>query len=387
MKRLGMGLVGAGFIGPHHLEAVRRLGFVDVVAIADHTEAAARQKADALGVPKAYGGYEALLADPDIHVVHNATPNYLHHPVSMAAIAAGKHVVSDKPLAMTSAQARELLDAATARGVVHAVTFNYRGNPLVQQARTMIKKGEIGPPRFIHGSYLQDWLLYETDYSWRLEPDKGGESSAMGDIGSHWCDLAQHVSGLRITHVLADLTTVVPVRKKPLGSRNAFAKAGADDQVEDVTIAVEDLCSVLVRFENGAKGAFSVGQITAGHKNDLVLEVNGSQASIRWHQEQQNELWIGHRSTGNMILQKDPSLMDPEVAGIAKLPGGHQEAWPDAFRNVLRAVYEHIVEGRPMQDRVPMFASFEDGWRANAVIDAVLASHRNGNVWTEVATL
>ncbi len=387
MKRLGMGLVGAGFIGPHHLEAVRRLGFVDVVAIADHTEAAARQKADALGVPKAYGGYEALLADPDIHVVHNATPNYLHHPVSMAAIAAGKHVVSDKPLAMTSAQARELLDAATARGVVHAVTFNYRGNPLVQQARTMIKKGEIGPPRFIHGSYLQDWLLYETDYSWRLEPDKGGESSAMGDIGSHWCDLAQHVSGLRITHVLADLTTVVPVRKKPLGSRNAFAKAGADDQVEDVTIAVEDLCSVLVRFENGAKGAFSVGQINAGHKNDLVLEVNGSQASIRWHQEQQNELWIGHRSTGNMILQKDPSLMDPEVAGIAKLPGGHQEAWPDAFRNVLRAVYEHIVEGRPMQDRVPMFASFEDGWRANAVIDAVLASHRNGNVWTEVATL
>ena len=387
MKRLGMGLVGAGFIGPHHLEAVRRLGFVDVVAIADHTEAAARQKADALGVPKAYGGYEALLADPDIHVVHNATPNYLHHPVSMAAIAAGKHVVSDKPLAMTSAQARELLDAATARGVVHAVTFNYRGNPLVQQARTMIKKGEIGPPRFIHGSYLQDWLLYETDYSWRLEPDKGGESSAMGDIGSHWCDLAQHVSGLRITHVLADLTTVVPVRKKPLGSRNAFAKASADDQVEDVTIAVEDLCSVLVRFENGAKGAFSVGQINAGHKNDLVLEINGSQASIRWHQEQQNELWIGHRSTGNMILQKDPSLMDPEVAGIAKLPGGHQEAWPDAFRNVLRAVYEHIVEGRPMQDRVPMFASFEDGWRANAVIDAVLASHRNGNVWTEVATL
>ena len=387
MKRLGMGLVGAGFIGPHHLEAVRRLGFVDVVAIADHTEAAARQKADALGVPKAYGGYEALLADPDIHVVHNATPNYLHHPVSMAAIAAGKHVVSDKPLAMTSAQARELLDAATARGVVHAVTFNYRGNPLVQQARTMIKKGEIGPPRFIHGSYLQDWLLYETDYSWRLEPDKGGESSAMGDIGSHWCDLAQHVSGLRITHVLADLTTVVPVRKKPLGSRNAFAKAGADDQVEDVTIAVEDLCSVLVRFENGAKGAFSVGQINAGHKNDLVLEINGSQASIRWHQEQQNELWIGHRSTGNMILQKDPSLMDPEVAGIAKLPGGHQEAWPDAFRNVLRAVYEHIVEGRPMQDRVPMFASFEDGWRPNAVIDAVLASHRNGNVWTEVATL
>ena len=387
-RKVRWGILGAAKIATEKvIPAMQRGAYSEVVAIASRDAARARAAADALGVPKAYGSYEALLADPDIHVVHNATPNYLHHPVSMAAIAAGKHVVSDKPLAMTSAQARELLDAATARGVVHAVTFNYRGNPLVQQARTMIKKGEIGPPRFIHGSYLQDWLLYETDYSWRLEPDKGGESSAMGDIGSHWCDLAQHVSGLRITHVLADLTTVVPVRKKPLGSRNAFAKAGADDQVEDVTIAVEDLCSVLVRFENGAKGAFSVGQINAGHKNDLVLEVNGSQASIRWHQEQQNELWIGHRSTGNMILQKDPSLMDPEVAGIAKLPGGHQEAWPDAFRNVLRAVYEHIVEGRPMQDRVPMFASFEDGWRANAVIDAVLASHRNGNVWTGVATL
>ena len=387
MKRLGMGLVGAGFIGPHHLEAVRRLGFVDVVAIADFNDELARAKAEALGVPKAYGSYQALLADPDIDVVHNATPNFMHPPVNMAAIAAGKHIVSDKPLAMTSAQARELLEAATAKGVVHAVTFNYRGNPLVQQARTMIKKGEIGPPRFIHGYYLQDWLLYDTDYSWRLEPDKGGESSAMGDIGSHWCDLAQHVSGLRITEVLADLTTVIPVRKKPVGSRIAFAQAGADDQYEPVDIKVEDLCSVLVRFENGAKGTFSVGQVCAGHKNDLVLEVNGGQASLRWHQEQQNELWIGNRSTGNMILQKDPSLMDPEVAGYAKLPGGHQEAWPDAFRNVLKTVYEHILEGRPMKDRAPMFSSFEDGWRANAVIDAVLASHRNGHVWTKVATL
>lgn len=387
MKRLGMGLVGAGFIGPHHLEAVRRLGFVDVVAIADSSDDVARAKADALGVPKAYGSYQALLADPDIHVVHNATPNFLHHPVNMAAIAAGKHIVSDKPLAMTSAQARELLDAATAKGVVHAVTFNYRGNPLVQQARTMIQKGQVGPPRFIHGYYLQDWLLYDTDYSWRLEPEKGGESSAMGDIGSHWCDLAQHVSGLRITEVLADLTTVIPVRKKPVGSRIAFAQAGADDTYEPVDIKVEDLCSVLVRFENGVKGTFSVGQVCAGHKNDLVLEINAGEASLRWHQEAQNELWIGHRRTGNVILQKDPSLMDPDVAGYAKLPGGHQEAWPDAFRNVLRTVYEHIAEGRPMKDRAPMFASFEDGWRANAVIDAVLASHRNGNVWTKVATL
>lgn len=387
MKRIGMGLVGAGFIGPHHLDAVRRLGFVDVVAIADSSDARARHKAEVLSVPKAYGSYDALVADPDVHVVHNTTPNFLHHPVSMAAIRAGKHVISDKPLAMTSAQARELLDAATAAGVVHAVTFNYRGNPLVQQARTMVAQGDIGPPRFVHGQYLQDWLLYDTDYSWRLEPDKGGESSAMGDIGSHWCDLAQHVTGLRITHVLADLTTVIPRRKRPVGGRHAFATASADEVLESVEISVEDLCSVLVRFENGCKGAFTVGQICAGHKNDLVLEVCGGAASLRWHQERQNDLWIGYRDRGNVVLQKDPSLLDPDARRYAHLPGGHQEAWADAFRNVLGDIYEHIAAGRPMSERSPAFASFEDGWRANAIIDAVLDSHRNGNVWTKVAAL
>lgn len=385
MKRIGMGLVGVGFIGPHHIEAVRRLGYVDVVAIAGSNEATARTKADALGVPKAYGSYEALIADPDVQVIHNTTPNYLHHPVNLAAIKAGKHVISDKPLAMTAAQSRELLEAATAKGVVHAVTFNYRGNPLVQQARAMVEKGEIGVPRFIHGSYLQDWLLYDTDYSWRLEPDKGGDSSAMGDIGSHWCDLAQHVSGLRITEVLADLTTVIPVRKKPLGSRNAFAAADSNEAVEDVPIQVEDLCSVLVRFENGAKGAFSVGQVCAGHKNDLVLEVNGATASLRWHQEKQNELWIGRRGEPSGLMQKDPALLSSEAAPYAHLPGGHQEAWADAFANLMRDIYGFIAEGRSMKDpRPPAFATFRDGLRANMIIDAILESHAKGQTWVRV---
>src|SRR3954466_14314885 len=261
MKRIGMGLIGAGFVGPHHINAVRRLGFVDVLAIAEMDESLAKAKAEQLGIPRAYGRYDALLSDPDIQVVHNATPNYLHYPVNAAALAKGKHVVSDKPLAMTADEARKLLDQATKAGVVHAVTFNYRGNPLIQQARLSIARGEIGTPRFLVGQYLQDWLLKDTDYSWRLEPDKGGASSALGDIGSHWCDLAQHVSGLRITHVLGDITTVIPTRKKPKGSREAFAVGGADQGVEDVDIKVEDLASVLLRFDNGAKGSFSVGQV------------------------------------------------------------------------------------------------------------------------------
>src|SRR5215510_10733652 len=227
-KRLGMGLVGAGFVGPHHVDAVRRLGFVDVVAVAGSSQASAQAKADALHVDKAYGSYEALLADPAVQVVHNATPNHLHYAVNAAAIAKGKHVVSDKPLAMTAAEGKSLLDQAAKAGIVHAVTFNYRGNPLVQQARLAVARGDIGTPTFVHGQYLQDWLLKDTDYSWRLEPDKGGASSALGDIGSHWCDLAQHVSGLKITHVLGDITTVIPKRKKPQGSREAFQAAGPD---------------------------------------------------------------------------------------------------------------------------------------------------------------
>ena len=277
MKRIGMGIVGAGFVGPHHIDAVRRLGFVDVVAIAGSSDASAQAKADALGVPKAYGSYEALLDDPAVQVVHNATPNYLHYPVNAAAIAKGKHVVSDKPLAMTAAEAKKLLDQATKAGIVHAVTFNYRGNPLVQQARHAIARGDIGKPHFLVGHYLQDWLLKDTDYSWRLEPDKGGTSSALGDIGSHWCDLAQHISGLRITEVLGDITTVIPKRKKPKGSREAFAAAGANEAFELVDIKVEDLASVMLRFDNGARGSFSVGQVCAGHKNDLILEICGSQ--------------------------------------------------------------------------------------------------------------
>jgi predicted dehydrogenase len=224
VKRIGMGIVGAGFVGPHHVDAVRRLGFVDVVAIAGSNEQSAKQKADALGVPKAYGNYQALLDDPAVQVVHNATPNYLHFAVNAAAIAKKKHVVSDKPLAMTAAEARQLVDQARQAGIVNAVTFNYRGNPLVQQARQAIKRGDIGTPRFLIGQYLQDWLIKETDYSWRLEPEKGGVSSALGDIGSHWCDLAQHISGLRITHVLGDITTTIPKRHRREGK--LFGGAG-----------------------------------------------------------------------------------------------------------------------------------------------------------------
>jgi predicted dehydrogenase len=310
----------------------------------------------------------------------------LHYPINEAVVAKGKHIISDKPLALTAEQARKLRDQANKAGVVNAVTFSYRGNPLVQQMRESIAGGQIGTPRFVFGHYLQDWLLKDTDYSWRLEPDKGGASSALGDIGSHWADLAQHVTGSRITHVLGEISTVVPKRKRPKGSREAFAAAGAHEAYDLVDITVEDLATVLVRFDNGARGVFSVGQVCAGHKNDCVVEVCGANATLRWSQQDQNSLWVGHRDKANEVLAKDPSLLLPEAQRYAHMPGGHQEGWPDAFSNIMRDVYGFIAAGKnPVTDpRPPAYASFEDGYRANAIVETIIQSARAGAVWTKV---
>jgi predicted dehydrogenase len=382
VTRIRMGLVGPGFVGAHHIDAVRRLGFVDVVGIAASSKESAQKRANELGVAKAYASYEELVSDPNVDVVHNTTPNHLHVPVILAALEQRKHVISDKPLALTGADANRLLAAAERAGVVHAVTFNYRGNPLVQQAREMIAGGAIGAVHFIHGAYLQDWLLEPTDYSWRLDPAVGGASSAMGDIGSHWCDLVQHVTGQRIVEVLADLTTVIDTRFKPPAATQAFAKATGGTR-EAVAVKSEDLGTVLVRFDGGAKGVLSVGQVCAGHKNDLWFEANGRRASLGWKQERQNELWIGRRDAANGTLAKDPSIIGPAARAYAHLPGGHQEAWADAFCNVMRDVYG-VITGT-VQERGPAFATFEDGYNANCVVDAVLESHQRGGTWTRVS--
>jgi predicted dehydrogenase len=379
-----MGLVGPGFVGVHHIDAVRRLGFVDVVAVAASSERSARAKAEALGVPGGYGSYEQLLDDPGVDVVHVTAPNFLHAPVIHAALARRKHVISDKPLAMNAREARDLWRAAEDAGVVHAVTFNYRGNPLVQQAREAIAGGEIGAVHFVHGAYLQDWLLEPTDFSWRLEPEKGGASSAVADIGTHWCDLVQHVIGRPILEVMATLSTVVGTRVKPRGAVEAFERS-LDAGGDSFTMRSEDLATVLVRFDGGVKGTVNVGQVCAGHKNDLWFEVNGATGSLRWVQERQNELWIGRRGEANSVLPKDPSLLSPGARAYAHLPGGHQEAWADAFCNVMRDIYTFIARGgRPGDPRPPAFATFEDGYYAACIVDAVLESNRRGGVWTAV---
>lgn len=383
MKKIGMGLIGPGFVAVHHVDAVRRLGDIDIVAIAGSSQQSAEKKAREYKVERAYGSYQDLIADPDVQVIHNTTPNYLHLPVTMAALQAGKHVISDKPLALNAEEGRKLRDAAVAAKVAHVVTFNYRGNPLVQQARGMVQRGETGPLSFIRGYYLQDWMTDPNVYSWRSDPAKGGASSALGDIGSHWCDLAEHVSGLKIVSVLADLTTVIPVRYSSGASAEAFA-TNAGGERKPVEVQAEDLASILLRFENGAKGCFSVGQVLPGHKNDLELEVNGRALSLKWRQEEQNALWIGRHNQPNAILAKDPSLVSPEVLPYVHLPGGHQESWADAFHNLIRDAYRWIREGGHPEAKPALLPTFEDGYRSTCLVEAMLKSHAAGGKWESV---
>lgn len=383
MSRLGMGLVGPGFIAAHHIDAVRRLGNVDVVGIAGSSLDSARRRAAELGVAHAYESYRQLLDDPAVQVVHNTTPNHLHKEVSLAALRAGKHVISDKPLAASAQESRELYEAARASGLAHVVTFNYRGHALVQQARSMIAGGELGAQVYVHGCYLQDWLSDERTYSWRLDPQLGGASSALGDIGSHWCDLAEHVTGARIVAVLADLHTAVPIRQAPARSSHAF-DASADTPRRAVSIASEDLASVLLRFDNGARGCLMVGQVLPGHRNDLRLEVNGREASLAWRQEQPNELWLGRHAQANAVIGKDPAQLDAAARGYAHLPAGHPEAWADAFRNIIADAYRWIGDGAEAERKPPALPTFADGYRNSLLIDAMLRSHAAGGVWQPV---
>jgi predicted dehydrogenase len=370
-----MGLVGPGFIAAHHLDAVRRLGNVDVVAIAGSNLESARRKAREWNIGRAFGDWRELIGSADIDVVHNTTPNYLHFDVSMAALRAGKHVVSDKPLAMDAEQCRRLHEAAVRTGVAHVVTFNYRGNPLVQQARAMIAQGEIGKLTFVHGQYLQDWLADENVYSWRMDPRKGGASAALLDIGSHWCDLAEHVSGLKIASVLADLATVIPARYR----------TAASGKRQRVKMTSEDLASVLLRFDNGARGCLRVGQVLPGHKNDLQLEINGRSASLRWLQERQNELWIGHHDRANAVLSKDPADLANDARRYTHLPAGHQEGWADAFFNLIADAYRWIADGATARAKPAALPTFADGLRSARLVEAMLRSHAGGGVWTQPA--
>jgi len=382
MKTIKVGVIGTGFIGPAHVEAVRRLGNIEVVALAEVNQEVAEAKADEMGIPRAYGSYKDMLKDDEIVAVHNCTPNFLHYPINKAILAAGKHCVSEKPLAMNSKESKELVKIAKKSGLVNAMNFNYRLNPVIQHARLMIKKGELGTIWNAHGTYIQDWLIHPTDYNWRINPKDSGMSRCFADIGSHWCDMIQTLMAAHVTEIIGETMMVYKTRLRPKREIEAFAgKSLKPRDYAKYKVKTEDLCMAMMRLSNGATASVTTSQISAGYKNGFTFGVDGSDASIWWDQERPNELKIGYRDKANEKLVKDASLMFPEAAQFAHYPGGHTEGYPVGTKNMCMLAYKDIRRGRPCKN--PLYADFQAGHVEMAICDAFMASSKS-NRWTKV---
>lgn len=375
---IGTAVIGSGFIGTVHVEALRRIG-VRVAGLLESSPELGARRAAELGLPRAYASLEELLAD-DVQVVHVASPNELHYAQAKAILAAGRHVVCEKPLAMTSAESAELVALASASGLVNAVNFNIRFYPLNQHVSALVRDGGLGDVRLVTGRYFQDWLLYETDWNWRLEADQGGALRAVGDIGSHWLDLTSFLTGLRVEAVMADLTTFIPVRRKPAGEVVTFSTERAAETI-GVEIHTEDTASILLRYEGGARGSVSISQLSPGRKNSLAYQIDGSSSAVAWDSEQPEQLLIGHRDRPNELLLRNPALMNDAGAAAARLPGGHVEGFADTFGAVFTAIYEDVLAGTP--SAAPRYATFAAGHEEMLVGDAVLLSSRTG-AWVKV---
>ena len=382
MKRLneiGAALIGSGFIGTVHLEALRRIGVAVHGLLGSSPEHGAARSAE-FGLPRAYDSLAELLADDRVEVVHVTSPNDLHYAQVREILAAGRHVICEKPLAMTSAQSGELADLAAARGLVNAVSFNIRFYPLNQHLHEVVRDGELGEVRLVTGRYFQDWLLLDTDWNWRLEPERGGQLRAVGDIGSHWLDLITYLTGQRVVAVMADLETFIRVRHQPAGSIHTFARERSGETVPR-EIRTEDVATILLRFESGARGAVAISQISPGRKNSLQYEIDGSLAAAAWDSEQPDQLWFGYRERANELLLRNPALMTAAGQLVARLPAGHVEGFADTFAALFRAVYADVAAGRPAAQ--PAYPTFADGHDEMLVGDAVATSAATGT-WAPV---
>lgn len=374
-------VIGTGLIGGVHLDALRRLG-VTVAGVLGSSAARGAEAAAALGIGHAYASLDRLLADDAVDVVHVTSPNHAHYSQVKAILAAGKHVICEKPLAMTSAESAEMVEIAEASGKVAAVCYNIRFYPLNQHARGMVAAGELGAPRFVTGHYHQDWLAKSTDWNWRLETDQGGALRSVGDIGTHWVDLVSFIMGEKAEAVLADLTTFIPEREKPKGPVATFAEAVGETETQ--AIATDDAAMIMLRFASGAKAAMTTSQVNVGRKNSLQWDIAGEKASAAWDSETPDHLFIGHRDGPNQILQRDGGMMNATGAAAAVLPGGHVEGFADSFRSFLRQVYGDIAKGARSADAT--YASFADGHYEMQFCDAVLASAKAGT-WVKIGSV
>ena len=377
MNKLKVAVFGLGFMGRVHTEAVRRLGHVEVVGVAGRTAEGARKFADNLGIERATDNYHELLADPEICAVHICTPNELHFPMAIAAMTAGKHVMCEKPLASSVREAEQMIAMANERKLANCTLYNIRAYPQVQNMRRMCEAGELGDISVVQGTYSQDWLLYDSDWNWRVE---SGPSRAFADIGTHWCDLVEHVTGHRITSLCADLTTFRKMRKKPKGSVETFTgKTLKPSDYTEVQVKTEDFGAMIFQLGSAGKGSVTVSQISAGRKNRLFVEIFGTKASAAWNTECPDELWVGQRNSPNQLVIKDPSLLQPQASIYADLPGGHSEGYDDTFKQVFRRFYRTISDRNgPVE-----YPTFADGIRQLHILDAVLASSQK-RAWVDL---
>jgi len=377
-----VGIVGTGWMAETNTEALRRLG-VEVAGVAGRTPARAREVADRLGLATAYDSVEALVKDDSLAAVHVTSPNDVHAEQAAAALRAGRHVVCEKPLGVSAAETAALATLAAGSGLVNAVCFNLRFAPHNHNAAGMVRDGAIGEPRYVTGSYHQDWLLEETDWNWRLVAGRQGNLRAVADIGSHWIDLVCFISGRRVVEVLSDLHTFVPERNHPLVEVGTFAGHGVDADVERVRepMTSDDAAGLLLRLEGGMRGVCSVSQVSAGRKNRLSWELNGSESSLAWVSEEPEYLWVGHRGRPNEVAGKDPALMSALGARVTGYPAGHVEGYPDTFRGLFAAVYADVAAGRPSPD--PAYPTFADGHEVALVCEAVTES-AGSRTWAPV---
>jgi len=372
MSEIGAAVAGTGFIGPVHVEALKRLG-IKVSGVLGSNPEKSKNAALALGLSKGYKNFGEVLADDDVQTVHLAVPNRLHFQMARKALEAGKHVMCEKPLAMDSKESTALVELAGKSGLEAGVCYNTRFYPLNLHARSMVSDGAVGSVHSVVGSYVQDWLLYDTDYNWRVLEEQGGELRAVADVGTHWIDLVTSITGLEVGAVFADLKTVHPVRKRPKGEVESFTgKLGRKAETESVDITTEDCGSVLFRFKGGARGSLWVSQATAGRKNCQQYEIAGSQKALAWNSESPNELWIGHRDEANEILIRDPALVSETSSSFINYPGGHNEGFPDTFKQCFRAFYDSIA-GEAAERLYP---TFEEGHKEILLCEAVMKSHR-----------
>lgn len=379
MNRIRTAVIGTGFMGRVHLEALRRVENVDVVEIAATSQEKAKAAAAGFNVLNATGDWREVINDPSIDAVHVATPNASHYEITKAALESGKHVLCEKPLAMSVAEAQELTDLAAARKLRGGLNHNLRYYPMVQQMRSMREAGDFGEILVVQGTYSQDWMLYESDWNWRVDPKVSGPSRVMADIGSHFFDMAEHVSGLRLTEVCSDLQIFYPTRKQPKGGGESFSgKLGAAGETVDTKVVTEDFGATLFRMGK-ARGIMTASQVSAGRKNGLVMEIYGTKGGASWRQEAPEELWLGHRDAPNQILLKDPSLLTEAARGFADYPGGHAEGYPDTFKQLFRRFYASIADPSLTAD----YPQMADGLRQMKILEAELASHKS-RAWVSV---